>query len=554
MLCVLMLGVEAGWAQRSAGITGTVTDPTGAVMPGVQVTATHQLSGVAKSTTTNQSGVYQFVELLPGPYEVATSASGFKTYTSNIFLEVAHIATVNVTMQVGSASQTVQVVAQAASLETQSATVGTLVGQKMIQDLPVLSRNLFDMLPITMGFSTPWKGSGDPATSGTIPGATSFYLDGGIATDSRLSVSGGMSYPAKVDWMSEMKVVENNFKAEYGSNGGAIMLATTKSGTNEYHGSIYEFNRQSALAARNPFTIAKTPLNVNEFGAQVGGPILKNKLFFYYSYDGVRSHTSTLTGQLNSVFQTVPTALQRSGDFTQTYDAAGKLIPIYDPYTTVLNPDGTTISRQQVQCNGVLNVICADRLSPVTVKALSYVPLPNHAPADPSGTNNFYGTANGLSTVNAHSFRIDFDPSNKTRIFGHFLRDNGLGEGYGPWPALEGFDGSKIAYAKHTEGRNPANPSEYENPTSDTHVSGGWTRTIKPNLVSDFHAGVAPRHWTDQHSSAGLNFPQQLGLPVPAPFSPTLPSGLPANSFPSFSAGTIHSLAAMDGVLDSHSP
>src|SRR5947207_11926079 len=141
VFCLLLLATVPGWAQRTAGLTGVVNDPSGAVVPGVQVVARQQLSGVEKSTATNDSGVYQFVELQPGPYEVKASASGFKTYVTTVFLEVAHIATVNIKMEVGQTTQAIQVTAQAASLETQSPTVGSLVGEKMIQDMPVLSRS-----------------------------------------------------------------------------------------------------------------------------------------------------------------------------------------------------------------------------------------------------------------------------------------------------------------------------------------------------------------------------------------------------------------------------
>lgn len=534
--CAFLCCAIPGWAQRSAGLTGVVTDTSGAAMPHVTVTSTDELTGVKTSTPTNDAGIYQFVELVPGPYVIEATASGFKTISSRVVLELAQIATVNFILEVGSTSQNIEVDAQAATLSTQSPTVESLIGEEMISNLPVLSRNVYDLLPLMMGFSTPWKGSGDPAVGGSIPGATNYYIDGVNATDSRVGVSGGLSFPMKTEWASEFEVLNSSFKAEYGGNGGSLVLMTTKTGTDQFHGSVWEYNQQAALASTNYFAIAKTPLKKNEFGGSIGGPILKRKLFFFGSYDGLRSHTSTLTGQLNSVFQTVPTAAQRSGDFSQNFNAAGQLMPIYDPFSTQLNPDGS-ITRTQISCNGVLNVICPDRLSPIALKVLSYVPLPNHAAADPSGTNNFYGTANALSSVDYEVVRVDWDPSNKDMVYGRFSHDKGSGEGYGPWPALQGFDGSKIAYVTHTSDRNPANPSEYENPNHDGSIGAGWTRTITPHLASEFHGGLNWRFWLYEHSSSGLNFAQDLGLTVPAPISPDLPDGRPDNSFPSFSAG-----------------
>jgi len=513
-------------------------------MANLTVTATNQLTGVATYTNTNDAGVYRFVELAPGPYVIEATANGFKKASAQAVLELAHITTVNFQLEVGAASQTVEVLAQASTLSTESPTVESLIGEQMISNLPVLSRNVNDLLPLMMGYSTPWKGSGDPAMGGSIPGATNYYIDGVNATDSRVGVSGGLSFPMKTQWASEFKVVTNSFKAEYGGNGGALVLMTTKSGTDKFHGSVWEYNQQQALAAKNYFAIAKAPLQKNQFGASLGGPIVKRKLFFFASYEGLRSHTSTLTGQLNSVFQTVPTAEMRNGDFTHNFNAQGQLMPIYDPYSTVLNPDGT-ITRTQISCNGVLNVICPDRISPVAANVLSYLPLPNHAPTDPSGTNNYYGTANALSSVNYEVFKVDWNPSNKDTIYGRFSYDKGAGEGYGPWPALEGFDASKIAYVRHTEDRNPANPSEYENPNHDGSIGAGWTRTIRPNLISEFHGGVNWRYWLYEHSSSGLNFDQAVGLTVPSPIS-DLPDGRPNNSFPSFSAGP-YALPGSDG-------
>lgn len=541
----LTLFSSLAWSQRSAGLTGVVADSNGAALANLTVTATNELTGVKTSTTTNSDGVYQFVELVPGPYLIEAAANGFKTGSSRAVLELAHVTTVNFNLEVGSAAQTVMVSAQAATLSTQSPTVSSLIGEHMISNLPVLSRNVYDLLPLMMGFSTPWKGSGDPAMGGSIPGATNYYIDGVNATDSRVGVSGGLSFPMKTEWASEFKVLNNSFSAEYGGNGGALVLMSTKSGTNQFHGSAWEYNQSRGLASRNYFAIAKTPLHKNEFGAELGGPIKRNRLFFFGSYDGLRNHTSVLSGQLNSVFETVPTAAERQGDFSQNYNSAGQVMPIYDPYSTVMNSDGS-ISRTQFSCNGVLNVICPNRISPIALKVMSYIPLPNHPAADPSGTNNFYGTANALQSTDYEVLRVDWNPSNNDTIYGRFSHDKGAGEGYGPWPALSGFDASKIAYVKHTADRNPADPSEYENPNHDGSIGWGWTRTISPHLVSEFHGGVNWRFWLYEHSSSGLNFAQALGLPVPAPISADLPDGRPDNSFPSFYAGS-YALPGSDG-------
>ena len=265
-----LLATSFTWAQRSSGLTGAVTDPGGASMANLTVTATNQLTGVATYTNTNDAGVYRFVELAPGPYVIEATANGFKKASAQAVLELAHITTVNFQLEVGAASQTVEVLAQASTLSTESPTVESLIGEQMISNLPVLSRNVNDLLPLMMGYSTPWKGSGDPAMGGSIPGATNYYIDGVNATDSRVGVSGGLSFPMKTQWASEFKVVTNSFEAEYGGNGGALVLMTTKSGTDKFHGSVWEYNQQQALAAKNYFAIAKAPLQKNQFGASLG--------------------------------------------------------------------------------------------------------------------------------------------------------------------------------------------------------------------------------------------------------------------------------------------
>jgi Carboxypeptidase regulatory-like domain len=534
--CLLALGVQLSWAQRSAGLTGEAADASGAVLSNATVTVTQQLTGVQWSTVTNAAGVYQFVELEPGPYRLDASLAGFKTFETQVVLDTAHIATVNIKLTVGSKNETVEVSAQAAALETQSATVGSEIGQQLISDLPVLSRSAYDLLPATMGYSTPYKTSGDPAFGGGIPGSTAYYVDGANALDTRVQ-TGNFTSPASLEIVSEVKVVENNFGAEYGQNGGAVVLMTTKSGTNQFHGSVFDFNQQSAFAAENYFTPFKTPQLINDFGGEVGGPIRKNKLHFFYAYEGLRSHASSTVaggGGGGATFQTLPTAMQRQGDFSQTYNSAGVLTPIYDPRSSVVHPDGT-ITRTQISCNGVLNVICPNELSPIALAVLAYEPLPNHAPADPSGTNNFFGVTNNLNRENQQTAKIDWDPTGKDKISGRVLWATYLGQQYGPWPALAGFNSSSVKYATAT--LNPADPTESVNPHYVGNVAVSWTRTITTSLVSDFHFGIAPNGNTDESPSTGLNFPQKIGLTIPTLPDPKLPNGLANNHFPTFSAG-----------------
>ena len=535
--CLFLLEVQDSWAQRSAELTGTATDASGAVIPDVHVSIRQALTGVSWSAATNHSGVYEFVELDPGPYDIEASKTGFKTLVTRADLDVAHIATVNLKLDVGSTTQEVQVSAQAAALDTESSTVGSEIGQQMITNLPIFNRCGSSLLQLLMGYSTPYKTSGDPAFAGGIPGSTAYYVDGADALDTRVQ-TGNFTSPASMEIVSEVKAVDNNFTAEYGANGGAVVMLTTKSGTNQFHGSVFDFNQQSDFAADNYFVPFKTPQLINDFGAEVGGPIKKNKLHFFYAYEGTRSHASSTVaggGGGGATFETVPTAAQRAGDFSQNYNSAGVLVPIYDPRSTVVHPDGT-ITRTQISCGGVLNVICPNQISPIAAAVMAYEPLPNHTPADPSGTNNFFGVTNNLNASNQETAKVDWDPTGKDKISVRFLWDKTLAQQYGPWPALTGFDASSVKFATAT--LNPADPTESVNTISYGNAAVGWTRIITPKLVSDFHFGVHPDNNVDEAPSAGLGFAQKIGLPVPTLPDPNITSvGIANNAFPTFSAG-----------------
>jgi hypothetical protein len=200
-----------------------------------------------------------------------------------------------------------------------------------------------------------------------------------------------------------------------------------------------------------------------------------------------------------------------------------------------VNPDGT-ITRTQISCNGVLNVICPNEISPIAAAVMAYEPLPNHAPSDPSGTNNFFGVTNNLNSSNQQTAKVDWDPTGKDKIFVRFLWDTTLAQQYGPWPALAGFNASSIKFATAT--LNPADPTESVNTVSYGNAAVGWTRTISTSLVSDFHFSTHPDKNIDEAPSAGLGFPQKIGLPEPTLPDPTIKSiGIANNAFPTFTAG-----------------
>src|SRR5205085_598532 len=322
-----------------------------------------------------------------------------------------------------------------------------------------------------------------------------FWIDGGSGQNMRLGI-GQVDTDPPVELVEEIKVVSNNYSAEYGASAGGVIIETTKSGTNQFHGSLYEYLRNDAFDAPGFFAPVqngvkvKPELRYNVFGGSVGGPIRRNKTFFFFDYEGQRRRT----GAVQTL--TVPTELQRAGNFSQTLNARGQLIPIYDP---AISAGQTTRS----QFSG--NVIPANRLDPVAIKLMSFYPLPNRAPDNVTGANNF--RANYVVGL-VHDFytgKIDHNLSDKDRLTGRYMynRDNSQNTSVYPDP---GADPNNFAFA-HQQ-----------------YVYAAWTRTLTPATVNDFRFNYGVRIFHNLTFGIGGDYPKKLGL-----------TGVPDNAFPQFS-------------------
>ncbi len=317
LLSVWVAGPPRMMAQGLFGtISGVITDSSGAVVVGATVQLTHLDTNVTKTLTTNNAGVYSATSLNPGVYRVEASASGFKTaIVSAVTLEVNANPKVDLTLQVGEASETVDVTAEAPLLQTQQSNLGQTVTQRQIEQLPT-GRNLFSLILLAAGTSQQAAcdgcgNNGNLRINGDRPRTQDYILDG---TTINAPVFGGQAVNPAIDSIQEFKVETNSLSAEYGKAGGGVITAVTKSGTNEFHGSGYYYNRNEKLNARNFFedpAKPKNPFDQNEFGGTFGGPILQNKLFFFSDYQGIRSDgNSPVTGVV------VPNAAFRSGDLS----------------------------------------------------------------------------------------------------------------------------------------------------------------------------------------------------------------------------------------------
>jgi outer membrane receptor protein involved in Fe transport len=369
----VLIGGQMLFAQ-SAQLTGQVTDSTGAVIPDATIVARHVSTGVARTTRTNEAGYYTIPLLNSGAYEITAQAPGFKSLTkSGITLEIAQIARVDLRLEVGEVKENLQVTDTAPILQTESASVSQLIGQQFVMDLPLNGRNfttLATLVPGTVGGGgSGWVDSYGVQVNGMRASSTSFIIDGVGSTNQTFS---GTSVTPPPDAILEFKVHTNSMSAEYGQGGSAITVQL-KSGTNEFHGGFYDFLRNDKLDARNFFARTKAPLRQNQFGGQIGGPIVKNKTFFFLDYEGTVVRTATTR---NAV---VPSEKMRNGDFSG-------LAAIKDPLTGSPFPN---------------NYIPANRLSPQTTYFLQFLPRPNNA----SGTY----IDNASSPSDTHQFDLRFD-------------------------------------------------------------------------------------------------------------------------------------------------
>ncbi len=422
--------VSVAFAQ-TASVTGRVTDPTGAVVPQARVTVAAEGSGLSTSIQTNDQGYYNFPSLLPGVYTLTVTKTGFKPVReTKLQLGVQQVARLDLVLDVGAVTETVDVNAQAVLLDSESSTVGQVVGSKQVVELPLLGRNPYALGMLVPGVRQAIGVNNLPidqisTVSITINGqrasANEFLLDG--APNSAPSQNQPVIY-ANPDSVQEFKVETNTFRAEYGRAAGGIFNVITKTGSNDPHFTLYEFFRNDKLNANDFFAnkggSARPPFKFNQFGGSVGGPVEiprlydgRNKTFFFGNFELVRFVQGvTFTG-------TEPTPQQLAGDFSQTRNAAGAAIQIYDPLSTAPAPGG---GFTRVAFPG--NIIPANRIDPVARSIVKYFPSPNTVGNPVTGVNNFSRTDSNGVTKNTMSIRGDHYFNERNRLFGRFSYDD----------------------------------------------------------------------------------------------------------------------------------
>jgi len=403
-------------AQIDTGaIQGIVEDAQHAVIPGAQVTVTNLGTNQTHKLTTDSKGFYHAADLPIGTYQVAVSEKGFKTSIQRgITISVQQIARVDFAMALGEVRQEVVVTGHAPLLESETSSAGQVIAGQAITGLPLNGRQYVQLARLTAGVLQPPNGdrggmSGFVA-NGVRATMNDFELDG-IDNNSRTPGMQQRSYDVarpSVDALAQFRVETHNFSAEFGRAAGAVINASIKSGTNQFHGDLFEFLRNDALDARNYFAAAnqaRPKLIRNQFGGTLGGPILHNRAFFFFSYEGDREIDGS------TIVETVPTLAERQGDFS------GLGRPIYDPSTTAVNPNGPGYVRDPFPNNQIPTA----QFDPVAVKVMNAV---LQKPNQPGLINNFVLSPSSTIPANQYVGRIDTSLSSRDTLFGrYFIED-----------------------------------------------------------------------------------------------------------------------------------
>ncbi|HLJ15249.1 MAG TPA: TonB-dependent receptor [Bryobacteraceae bacterium] len=429
LICIAVFAALA-FAQ-TASITGRITDPGGAVVPDAEVSAQSVGTGVTTSTRSNADGYYSVNALLPGKYNLTVLKAGFAPIKQEgLELEVQQIARLDFKLQVGAITQSVDVNAQAVVLESQTATTGQVVESKQITELPLLGRNPYALAMLVPGVRPSIGVNNLPidqistvsfAINGQRASSNEFLLDG--APNSAPSQNQPV-INATPDLVQEFKVETSNYSAEYGRAAGGVFNVVTRSGTNDFHGSLYEFFRNDKLNANDFFANrggnARAPFKYNQFGGTLGGPVLlpkiyngKNRTFFFVSVEKVRFiQGMTFVG-------TEPTPQQLAGDFSNARNASGQLITIYDPATTTPNGSGG-YTRSAFPGN----IIPASRINPVSLAISKYIPAPNQAGALFTGVGNYSRVDANRINKDTVSYKVDHYFTENNRFFARYSADD----------------------------------------------------------------------------------------------------------------------------------
>lgn len=494
-------------AQVSSGtLTGIVTDPSQARLPNVALKLTNEATGVSLPAATNTQGEYTYPLLDSGRYRLEVETSGFQKFTrTGIVMELGRVVRLDIALQIGQVTESVEVTGAPPMLESESATIGQFIENKSIADMPLNGRRVGQMLAL-LGTGVYIQGDiirPRVSVAGGRADQQQWMLDG--VNSSNIALEGPQAlFNPPVEAVQEIRVHQNAYSAEFGNSSGGVVTMTTRSGSNKLAGVLYEYLRNDRLNARDYFAATKPPLRWNAFGGAVGGPVIKNRTFFFANVEFQRQRIGVVR------LWTVPTELQRRGDFSGTRTAAGALQTIYDPATSRPNPANPA---QTVRTPFAGNLIPPSRFDPVGAKIVPVWPLPNQPPSNLAGANNFNRNATNALNLSTGTTKVDHIFSETDRISGrvvvHDFPTNNT-------PAFDEIAGDPNA--------NDTRRRAFSYMVNEVH-------SFSPSIWNDCRFNWQPRRFHPISLSFGQNWPSKLGL-----------KGVNEHSFPRINAAAYVSM------------
>lgn len=471
----LLAGATPSAHAQDSQVSGQILDSTRSAVPLAQVTLTRTDTGEQRETFSNHEGYYIFPLLFSGPYDLEVEKRGFKTETqTNIEAETGAISTVDVTLAVGALSQNIVVKAVQGLLQTETSSISHVVEHQAIVDLPLIDRRSEQLLRLN-GFVVQ-NGSGGNATFAIAGGRgdnANYYIDGGTAQNLALGVP-SLIFDPPVEAMQEFNVAISTYSAELGRSGGGVVQMTTRSGTNQFHGSAYEYFRNDALDARTFFSSTVPTLRYNLFGVSLGGPIQKDRTQFFFNYEG-RRQTAVTTEILS-----VPTLSEDHGDFS------ADSFKVMDPSTCI--PGNPPVCQPFAN-----NVIPPQSLDPVGAKLAAFYPAPNLRTARP-GAANFVANDPTYSPYNSYVGRVDRVFTGRNHVFGRLLAQTGVAmtASIFPTPGTDSFGRTTHMY--------------YYN------ASASWDHTFSPYAMNELRYTYTRGQGLNIAAGAHTTLTQQIGL------------------------------------------
>jgi outer membrane receptor protein involved in Fe transport len=485
LVATLLLAAASARAQvTTADIVGRVTDSTGAVLPGVTVTIENLATHDVRTTPTNETGDYIFNLLPIGAYSVKVELPGFTTQSTRLALSAGDRVRFDAKLQVGQVAENVTVTASAPLLQTDTATVASLVTEKAVQDLPVSGRNVVRLVQLVPGafeglqnsLSTGNRPDDRRLTSavsinGAMDNQNNHLIDG---IDNNERAIGTVGVKPSIDAIAEVKVQTNMYTAEVGRTAGGVVNIITKSGANDFHGSAFEFNRSDKFDARNFFatTGPKPQLDQNQYGGSLGGPVVHNQTFFFGDFERF-DVTQGVTG-----VATVPTAKMRAGDFSELSTF------VYDPTTTPRTPFAG-------------NILPSNRIDPIAAKFMGLYPLPT----SPGLANNYTGTRNRTQQNSTTDVRVDQILNRDNRLFARYSYNTTTTFTPPTFPAVNGIEANGGGSFPGT------------NSSGAHNVGASYSRVFSPTLIGELRTGYLAVNIASYGLNYGNNVAASFGLP-----------------------------------------